>query len=161
MLLRPALPDDIPAILALEHIAANREFVSAWSEEKHTRMLATADSRYLVAETHGQFAGYAILLGLESEHRAIELRRILVAHPGTGIGRWMLRSILALAFNELAAHRIWLDVFETNTRAQHVYETLGFRRDGLLREAALVDGAWRSLILMSLLDREYAAQPQP
>jgi diamine N-acetyltransferase len=161
MKLRLARADDVPAIAALEQRPENRTFVSAWKEEKHRQMLASADARYLVAERDdGQFAGYAILLGLESEHRSIELKRIVVSEPGRGVGAWMLHAILAMAFGELQAHRVWLDVFETNTRAQQIYEKLGFRRDGLLREAAVVDGKYHSLILMSLLDREYAGQAQ-
>jgi diamine N-acetyltransferase len=159
MKLRLACADDVPAVAALEQRPENRAFVSAWSEERHRQMLTTADARYLAAEREdGRFAGYAILLGLESEHRSIELKRIVVSEPGRGVGAWMLHAILAMAFGELQAHRVWLDVFETNTRAQRIYEKLGFRRDGLLREAALVDGKYHSLILMSLLDREYAAQ---
>jgi diamine N-acetyltransferase len=159
MKLRPACPEDVPAIAALEQRPEYRTLVGAWTEPMHLETLASADARYLVAEQDdGRFAGYAILLGLASEHRSIELKRIVVRSPGAGAGGWMLRAILAIAFGELQAHRVWLDVFESNARAQHVYENLGFRREGLLREAVLKDGAYRSLILMSLLDREYGAQ---
>jgi diamine N-acetyltransferase len=69
----------------------------------------------------------------------------------------MLAGILDYVFQELKAHRLWLDVFETNKRAQHVYERLGFRREGILREAIFRDGEFHTQVLMSILDREYEA----
>jgi RimJ/RimL family protein N-acetyltransferase len=69
----------------------------------------------------------------------------------------MLAGILDYVFRELKAHRLWLDVFETNTRAQHVYENLGFRHEGILREAIFRDGEFHNQRLMSILDREYEA----
>jgi RimJ/RimL family protein N-acetyltransferase len=69
----------------------------------------------------------------------------------------MLRGILDYVFQELQAHRLWLDVFETNTRAQHVYESLGFRREGVLREAIYRDGEYHTQWLMAILDCEYEA----
>jgi GNAT superfamily N-acetyltransferase len=88
---------------------------------------------------------------------SIQLQRIVVADPGHGIGRQMLAGILDYVFQELKAHRLWLDVFETNKRAQHVYERLGFRREGILREAIFRDGEFHTQVLMSILDREYEA----
>jgi RimJ/RimL family protein N-acetyltransferase len=67
----------------------------------------------------------------------------------------VLQLLLRKVFNEFRAHRLWLDVFETNVRAQHVYRTLGFQQDGIFREAVYRDGQYHSLLLMSLLDREY------
>lgn len=81
----------------------------------------------------------------------------MVAEPGQGAGRFMLNGILEYVFRELKAHRLWLDVFETNARAIHVYESLGFRREGVLREAIFRDGEYHTQILMSILDREYEA----
>ena len=68
----------------------------------------------------------------------------------------MLGEVIRIAFDELSAHRLWLDVFEHNARARHLYESLGFVQEGVLREAFYRDGKHYSLILMSLLDREYA-----
>lgn len=103
-------------------------------------------------------AGFAILRGLTSPHRSIRLQRIAVAKPGKGLGRLMLAGVLECVFLELKAHRLWLDVFEANTRAQHVYESLGFQREGTLREAIFRDGEYHTQILMSILNREYATK---
>lgn len=158
MQLRHATPQDIPAIADLERIPAYRSFVGNWSIEEHHEKMAGSDCRYLVAEPEsGEMAGFAILRGLASPHHSIRLQRIVVAQPERGVGRFMLSGILDYVFREMKAHRLWLDVFETNLRAQHVYQALGFQREGVLREAICRDGEFHTQILMSILDREYAA----
>ncbi len=161
--LRLARAEDIAAILALERLPEYRTFVGNWTEDEHRMRMAGTDCRYLIAEPEsGEVAGFAILRGLVSPHRSIRLQRIVVAKPDRGTGRQMLAGILNHVFRDLKAHRLWLDVFETNTRAQHVYERLGFRREGILREAIYRDGEHHTQVLMSMLDREYeATQAQP
>jgi len=44
-----------------------------------------------------------------------------------------------------------------NTRAQHVYEKLGFTLEGRLREAFWTGEAFEDLFLYSVLARDYAA----
>ncbi len=158
MRLRPARAEDIPSIMAMERVPEYRTFVGNWTEDEHRARLASADCRYFVAESgSGELAGFAILRGLASPHRSVRLQRIVVANADRGVGKIMLRGILDYVFQELRAHRLWLDVFETNTRAQHVYESLGFHREGILREAVFRDGEYHTQILMSILDREYEA----
>jgi diamine N-acetyltransferase len=162
MQLRPARADDMPAIMAMERLPGYRAFVGNWTEEEHRDKLASRDCRYFVVESGArEIAGFAILRGLTSPHRSIRLQRIVVAKPGDGIGRFMLFGILDYVFCELKAHRLWLDVFETNTRAQHVYESIGFRREGVLREAIFRDGEYHTQLLMSILAPEYNATHYP
>lgn len=156
--LRPARSEDIPALMEMERIPDYHALIGNWSADEHRDRMASSDCRYLVAEPEsGEMAGFAILRGLASPHRSIRLQRIVVALPEQGIGRFMLMGILSYVFGELKAHRLWLDVFAVNLRAQHVYESLGFRREGVLREAIFRDGEYHTQILMSMLDREYEA----
>jgi diamine N-acetyltransferase len=167
MLLRPATLADIAAIAALERLPESTRYVGQWSEERHRANLASTDARYLVSDAESNGAGessapklcaFAILRGLAETSRAIELKRLVVHPPSQGLGRQILAELLRIAFEELDAHRFFLDVFDDNARARHLYQSLGFVEEGLLREAALRDGQFCSLRLMSLLDREYAAQ---
>jgi diamine N-acetyltransferase len=156
MLVRLAVPSDIPEIIAIERSPMAREFVGQWSEERHRKTMAGGDARYFVSETDwGEVQAYAVLRGIEETSRAIELKRIVVAVPERGLGRLMLKELMRIAFRELGAHRFYLDVFDDNARARHVYESLGFQYEGLLREAAQRDGHWCNLRLMSILETEY------
>jgi RimJ/RimL family protein N-acetyltransferase len=157
MLLRRATLDDIPAILALERTPMAREFVGQWSEERHRSTLSGGDAHYYVSETEwGEVQAYAILRGIQETSRAIELKRIVVAVPERGLGRRVLKELVRIAFRELNAHRLFLDVYDDNARARHLYESLGFQYEGVMREAAQRDGHWCNLRLMSILESEYS-----
>jgi diamine N-acetyltransferase len=121
--------------------------------------LADPDACCLVAEDEqGNIAAFAILRGLLSEHRALELKRFVVGIPNQGTGKQFLAEIAGRAFGEYGAHRLFLDVFVNNDRARHVYETFGFQKEGIMRDAIYRDGTYHSLVLMSLLDGEYRSQ---
>jgi RimJ/RimL family protein N-acetyltransferase len=162
MRIRAAVPGDIPQIVAIEQIPEFRSYIGAWSAEEHGRTMADADAEYFVALSDQQVLhGFAILQGLNSEHHSIHLKRLAVQTPNRGLGRTLLEFVTERVFLHHRAHRFWLDVFETNARARHIYEGYGFRYDGLLRDAILRDGEYHTLVLMSLLEHEYAArQPQ-
>jgi RimJ/RimL family protein N-acetyltransferase len=161
MIIRAALPEDIPVIIGIEQIPEYRVCIGTWPAEQHLRAMADPDNEYFVASNEGgSIEGFAILQGIESEHRSLHLKRIAVRTPNRGCGRLLLEYAMSRAFLHHHAHRFWLDVFETNQRARSIYESYGFRYDGALREAILRDGEYHTLALMSLLDREYAAGQQ-
>jgi diamine N-acetyltransferase len=156
MFLRLATLDDIPAILALERTPMAREFVGQWTEDRHRATLTGGDARYFVSETEwSEVQAYAILRGINENSGAIELKRIVVAAPERGLGRRMLKELMRIAFSELGAHRLFLDVYEDNARARHLYESLGFQYEGLMRDAARREDSWCNLCLMSILESEY------
>ncbi len=156
MHLREATPADISFIVAVEHAPEFRAHIGTWTHDEHATAMRDSDIRYLIALDDSENAvGYVILRGLQSEHRNLELKRVVMHAPGRGHGRQVLQLLLKKIFDEFKAHRVWLDVFETNVRAQHVYRSLGFQQDGIFREAVYRDGQYHSLFLMSMLDREY------
>ncbi|MGA7107042.1 MAG: GNAT family protein, partial [Terracidiphilus sp.] len=156
MLLRPAVENDIARIVALERTPVAQSFVGQWTEERHRATLSGSDARYFVADSSaGDLEAYIILRGLSENSGALELKRIVVAAPGRGLGRKILANLLQLAFEDLHAHRLFLDVFEDNARARHLYESLGFVYEGVMRDAALRDGHYFNLHLMSMLESEY------
>ena len=81
---------------------------------------------------------------------------------GRGHGRAAIRLLAQMAFRDLGAHRFWLDVKARNLRAQALYRSEGFVEEGRLRESVrvMIDGAdgYDTLVVMSLLDREYQAR---
>ena len=120
-------------------------------------MLDDANIQHLIIEAkpNNQRVGFVILAGLQSEHRNIEFMRIVITEKGKGYGRAAVRRIKRHAFEELAAHRLWLDVKEHNTRARTLYEREGFRYEGTLRECLKGPDGFESLVVMSLLEQEY------
>ena len=159
-ILRPATENDIAAIMVFERIPEFHTMVGNWSQEEHLQTMRDPDARYFLAlDTDRQPAGFAILRGIQSPHHNVELKRFVIANPGHGLGQRALCAVMDFVFHELHAHRLWLDVFETNDRAYHVYRKAGFREDGIFREAVFRDGEFHTLRLMSILDREYFDRP--
>jgi RimJ/RimL family protein N-acetyltransferase len=98
---------------------------------------------------------YLILRGFSEDSGAIELKRIVVAVPERGLGRRVLSEVIRMAFEEFDAHRLFLDVYEDNARARHLYESLGFVYEGTMRDAARRGESHCNLRLMSMLAGEY------
>lgn len=67
-----------------------------------------------------------------------------------GHGAEAINLILQYGFEELELQRISLSVFEYNTQAISVYERLGFREEGRVRQAIKRDGALYDAILMGI-----------
>lgn len=74
---------------------------------------------------------------------------------GRGIGTWATEAIRDFAFERLKLHRLELDVFSFNPRAERVYLKAGFKREGVLRDAVLDGGQYGDAILMWILEDEW------
>jgi ribosomal protein S18 acetylase RimI-like enzyme len=126
--LRKATPDDIFFIRALEMDPANL-YVHSWDFATHEARINDPKFHYLIAEdAGGKPLGYAILL--DNEPGRVEWRRIIVARRGDGIGKAFMQAVLEYFFTTQNAECVWLDVYEQNDRARHVYERLGFKETG-------------------------------
>ncbi len=80
---------------------------------------------------------------------------------GQGIGREVTRRVVDYGFQMLNLNRIELNVLEYNERARRLYQSLGFREEGLLRQAQYKDGQYLNLVLMGLLREEYQPERPP
>lgn len=162
--LRPTMLSDLDFVVLVEQDAANLPFITPWERTQHEGAIRFPDSRHFIVEwgAQAEAAGFVILQGCRNPNRSVELKRMVLQPKGQGVGRACLRLLKQLAFQQLHAHRFWLDVKGLNTRAQALYLSEGFVEEGRLRESVRVsiEGAdgYDSLIVMSMLDREYQAR---
>ena len=68
-----------------------------------------------------------------------------------GYGTEATSLLVNHVFLTTPVHRIGLEVYPFNPRAQHVYEKVGFRQEGVMRDALLWDGERVDSVLMSVL----------
>jgi diamine N-acetyltransferase len=157
--LRRTTERDLDAILAFERAPAQAQLIFAAGRAGRHLSLVDPDLLHAVVESGaGQPVGFVLLAGLTNAHQSVELRRIVIGDVGKGYGRRALRMVKRLAFEEFAAHRLWLDVFEHNLCALHLYGSEGFIIDGRLRDCyRWGDGGFDSPLVMSLLRHEYLA----
>ena len=158
--LRPTMLSDLDFVLSVERDAANLPFITPWERPQHEGAVRFPDFRHFIVEAGGgtQAAGFVILQGCRSQHRSVELKRIVLQTKGQGLGRVCVRLLKRMAFRDLRAHRFWLDFKAHNDRARALYDSEGFAVEGTLREAVRVEGGYESLVVMSILEGEYAAR---
>lgn len=120
-----------------------------------------ADDRYdfLLIAPDGRIVGESVVNEIDWDLRCANFR-IGIFHAGErgrGIGTWMVETTRDFAFETLKLHRLELDVFSFNPRAERAYLKAGFRREGVLRDAVLDGETYADDILMALLEDEWRA----
>jgi len=71
-----------------------------------------------------------------------------------GYGTDAMRVLCRFGFDMMNLHRIQLEVFSENARAIRVYEKIGFRVEGVRREAFYKYGRYLDVMVMGLLEGE-------
>lgn len=127
LLIRPAIPADIPALMALERHAAT---AAHWSEQQHRAALDGAGPRRLalVIEEDSTLCGFLVARNAASEW---EIENIAVAGAARrrGLGTRLLGEFLNRIRNELAT-AVFLEVRESNLAARALYEKWAFVESG-------------------------------
>ncbi len=75
---------------------------------------------------------------------------------GKGYGHESMELALNFAFNELNLYRVQLSVFSYNQRALNLYGSLGFKKEGVIRELIHRDGRRYDMIIFGLLRHEWS-----
>jgi RimJ/RimL family protein N-acetyltransferase len=113
---------------------------------------------YKAVGSDGKTVGHIALSAIDRNNRSARLGKILVGDPGRrgqGLGRRMVRQVLAIGFETLDLHRIELGVFDFNSAAIACYQACGFVVEGLRREARRYQATYWNLLEMSLLEAEW------
>ncbi len=77
------------------------------------------------------------------------------AQRNKGYGTEATKIALDYCFNTLNLHRVGLWVFEFNEKAIHCYEKLGFKKEGISREAVYKNGGYCNIVNMGILKDEW------
>lgn len=165
--LRPFTPADADLVLAGAneptsakltgtHATFTREQIDAYIQ----RNLAPGADRaaFIFADRADDRAvGEVVINEIDEDNRSANIR-IAIFDPADwskGYGTDALRLMVRYGFESLKLHRIELGVYDFNPRAVRVYEKIGFRREGVLRDALLWDGEYHDMVLMSVLEQEW------
>jgi len=118
----------------------------------------------LVIETDGMLIGAMVLRNEENLPSRSATFRIIIGDPAyldRGYGTEASTLLLDYAFAVLGYHKINLDLFEYNARAQARYEKLGFVLEGRRRENHWSRGRFWDDILMGVTAEEWWAKHGP
>ena len=102
--------------------------------------------------------GRIVISNINDHYDSLDITRIYIADPenrGKGFGEEALRMVIEYSFINLHRERITLDHFTGNKPAANLYEKLGFKYEGVMRNAGKKNGRYIDLNLMSMLRSEY------
>jgi len=153
--LRPAVDADAPALLA---ILAQPDVAEWWRRDEWERLDESGAATFSIV-LDGAVVG-CIQYDEETDpdyfSAALDIFVSAAVH-GRGVGSDAMRTLLAWLIDVRGHHRLTVDPAADNARAIHVYEKLGFRAVGVLRQYERVaGGGWRDALLMELLAAEFA-----
>ena len=155
--LRPTMQSDLDFVMSLEQDPENLPFITPWERTQHEAAIRFPDFRHFIVEAGPDLeaAGFVILIGCRSQNQSLELKRMVVQSKGQGTGRAALRVVKKVAFDDLGAHRLWLDVKKRNERARALYAGEGFVVEGELRESVRVADGFETMVVMAMLQGEF------
>lgn len=76
-------------------------------------------------------------------------------YQSQGYGGEAINWMLDWAFRNAGLHRVECNVFGWNTRAQKIYERMGFREEGRRRECLFKDDKWWDEMHLGILKKEW------
>jgi RimJ/RimL family protein N-acetyltransferase len=65
------------------------------------------------------------------------------------------RLLFDYGFGELSLHKIWTEIYEFDIKKWTLFQKLGFKQDGMLRDNYFYDGKWWGSMMISLLGNDY------
>lgn len=127
MVVRRMTEKDVPEAAALE--AAS--FSMPWSEKAFYEQLGKSNALYLVAEKDGRIIG---VCGLMESYGEADISNVSVdkRYQNRGVATTMLKDLMAEGSRRgISAYT--LEVRAGNAAAIHLYEKIGFMREGIRR----------------------------
>jgi len=158
--LRPATPDDAPAICAIyNHFVTNttvsfeEQTVSVVDMQSRLRDV-TANLPWLVCEEEGRVVGYAYATKWRvraAYRRSVEASVYLDKDcHGRGLGR-LLYSTLLGKLRDLGMHCVIGGITQPNEASVRLHESLGFTKVAHFREVGHKFGAWLDVAYWELI----------
>lgn len=147
------LHDDEATRLTGSHGTFERHQIDEWCASRAAQPdrldLAVIDRKT------GEWAGEVVINDWDADNRSCGFRIALGPNGrNRGFGTEATRLIVDYVFDQIddpPVNRLALEVYDFNPRGLEVYEKVGFRREGVLRQALLWDGRYHDAIAMSIV----------
>ncbi|HAA2394442.1 TPA: spermidine N1-acetyltransferase [Listeria monocytogenes] len=161
--LRPLEREDLKFVHRLNNDA---KIMSYWFEEPYEAFVELQElydkhihdqsERRFILELDGQMVGLVELMEIDYIHRRAEFQIIIdPKFQGHGYAVSATKLAMKYAFQVLNMHKLYLVVDKVNEKAIHVYEKVGFIREGELIDEFFVDGTYHDAIRMCIFQHQY------
>ena len=156
--LRALVAADVPRVTA---ILREPEVARWWGDHDEERvrrdLLDDAETVSFAIETDGELIGvvmYSEELEPDYRHAGMDIS-LTTARQGQGLGAETLGVLARYLIDVRGHHRLTIDPAASNARAIRSYESIGFRRVGVMRNYERgPDGTWHDGLLLEMLAGE-------
>jgi len=125
--LRKTKIEDLDKLYQIGIQEHSKPFLSSKTMVDYKREFKDKNTTYLsVVNTSNIILGY-IILSKNQSRSSIQLKRILISIESFGIGQDTLSRLEQYCLNTMGIKHIWLDVYDNNHKAIHIYEKLGYQ----------------------------------
>jgi ribosomal-protein-serine acetyltransferase len=151
-------------------IEANRAYLAPWlpwaAEQTHERTLeyiravrrqeAAHDGFQRAIASEGRIVGVAGFHAVNWQHRSTTIGYWLdEGHQGRGLMTSAVRALVDHAFGAWGLHRVEIQAAIGNRPSRAIPERLGFREEGVRREAELIGDRYNDLAAYAILAPEW------
>ncbi len=145
----------------------NRNIMTYWFEEPYEsydeleelyqkHIHDDAERRFVVENENNELIGLVELIEINYIHRSAEFQIIIAPdHQGKGYSKEVVHRALDYSFSILNLHKIYLLVAIDNEKAIHLYRKCGFIEEGHLVEEYFINGRYRDVKRMYILQPQY------
>jgi RimJ/RimL family protein N-acetyltransferase len=121
------------------------------------KMISNQNSLYfgITKNDDNQLIGYIHLEQILWDHKLCKDIGIVIGEKNEwdkGYGTEAMNLLIDFAFNKLDLHRLELLTLDFNKRGMNVWEKCGFKVEGIMKKARIVNGKWHDVIFMALLN---------
>lgn len=127
------------------------EFISRKSDNSKAQFT-------IVLKSRNKPIGRVYLSRIDKSLNSIDITRIYIGdenYTGKGYGKESMILLLKYCFKILDMERVTLDHYPNNEKASHLYLDLGFKYEGVMKNAAKKNNKYFDLHLMSILKDDY------
>lgn len=167
VIIRALEKEDLPRLLKWRNDPRARRFLFSYlpismseEEEWFAQYLKQEKNKVFIIrlKDEDQSIGYMLLANIDHKNQNAEIGIHIdeEEYQGKGYGTDAMKTMLRFLFSEMNLHRVYLYVHEYNDRAIRFYKKMGFKNEGVLRDATFTEGRFYNVILMSILREDFS-----
>jgi diamine N-acetyltransferase len=120
------------------------------------------ERRFIIEASTGESVGLVELMEINSLHRRAEFGIVIAPDwQGRGVASAATRIAVDYAFCVLNLHKLYLIVDSENSAAIHIYLAQGFVSEGTLVHEFFINGGYRNVVRMYMLQSDYLSKRPP
>ena len=136
----------------------NRSYEDVVTEAIYNKFSREKLDFTIVDRESGKPIGRIFISKIDTHSDSLDITKFYIGETqfwGKGVAREIMNELLEYCFTFLHMERVTLDYYKGNKRAYTLYESLGFEKEGVARNATKKDGKYYDLHLMSMLRSEF------